>query len=123
MRSTKNFIRAVFFVGLGLAVIYSLMLPDPKGIGLFVLTISFSVLATVGSVVITLAFRNNAIKFVHYIVVVSNIVNLVLPFFWMRHSIKIDTFVIAMLVNHFVGLVAGADALLKIIDRKTDAIN
>jgi hypothetical protein len=55
--------------------------------------------------------------------VAANIVNLALPFFWMRNSIKIDTFVIAMLVNHFVGLVAGADALLKIIDRKTDTIN
>jgi hypothetical protein len=123
MQLAKNFLLAIFYVGLGLAFFYSFMLPDPKGIGLFVLAISFSVLTTVGTVIVSIAFKSGKVRFKHYVIVAANIVNLALPFFWMRNSIKIDTFVIAMLVNHFVGLVAGADALLKIIDRKTDTIN
>jgi hypothetical protein len=118
MQLAKGIIKAILSVGLGLALIYSLMLPDPKGIGLFVLIVSFSVLTTVGSVIVSLVFKKGRIRFIHYVIVVANIVNVALPFFWMRSTIKVDTFVVVMLVNHLVGLVAAAEVLLKLIDKK-----
>jgi hypothetical protein len=118
MRFARNFTKAILYLGLGLAFLYSLMLPDPKGLEFFVLIVSFSVLTTVATIIVSLFLKKGRTRFIHYIIVVSNIVNLVLPFFWMRDSIKVDTFVILMLLNHFVGLVAGAEVLLRITDRK-----
>lgn len=123
MSMAIRFGKAIFLIALGLAFAYSLMLPDPKGIGLFVLAISFSVLTTLVSLVIAFVFRKSKIKFVHYIIIVSNISNLVMTFYWLRSEVKFDAFVLLMLMNHVIGLIAGAESLFKVFDKNVHTTN